>query len=59
MPDDNSKRYPRIWEEVCKSCYRLEVPGGWLVYKHGDKEYTMTFLPDPNGEWILKKKGIA
>jgi hypothetical protein len=31
--------------------YRQRVFGGWLVFCQVDENASMTFLPDPNGEW--------
>lgn len=48
-------KYPRKWEKMDQTCYRLRVPHGWLVALSGDKERSVVYVPDDKEEWILKK----
>ena len=61
----NGKKYPRDWEQVNAYMRRIHVPGGWIVHTYtniliGGKEAiaseAMTFVPDPNLDWVLEER---
>lgn len=55
MTDTKPPRYPREWEQVSSGCWRLQVPGGWMVEKSGRTPSTaLVFFPDPDYAWVLR-----
>ena len=70
MSDAETKpAWPGDWELIetggtSLQQFRQRVPGGWLVMCAWSDSSTMTFLPDPAGEWSppikqSRKKGFA
>jgi hypothetical protein len=50
-----------VWEELKqegigwvarRNVYRSKVPGGWLVRIQGSDTAYLTFLPDPEHQWV-------
>ena len=50
-----------VWEELeqegvnwvnRRNVYRCKVPGGWLVRIQGADAAFITFLPDPEHQWV-------
>jgi hypothetical protein len=55
------RTYPRAWECIDPSTFRLPVPGGWLVLVYESTSdpgcaRALTFFPDPDGAWVLEEK---
>lgn len=58
------KKYPREWERLAEKSVlsRLRIHGGWLVFMKESigarngvaMTSALTFIPDPNHEWILE-----
>ena len=55
------------WEKIDKSVDtlglpapsgmgRAKVPGGWLIWAFGAHSDTMTYMPDPNHDWVIEEK---
>jgi hypothetical protein len=51
--------YSRKWEKVSRVSLRLRVFEGWLVTSHFEGSLSMCFLPDKEGQWILKDNDIT
>jgi len=46
-----------IWNNSCANeTYRMQVPGGWLVRHYLNNSSCMSFVPDPNHQWIIQEK---
>ena len=58
-------KYSNKWEEISNQCFRLKVPGGWLVRDwDGGEDFVATalcFLADPSYSWeiVEEKDGHA
>ncbi|MBX3472211.1 MAG: hypothetical protein KF878_35615 [Planctomycetes bacterium] len=69
MGDESKQAWPGDWELVetggtSMQQFRQRVPGGWLVLCAMGDTSSMTFLPDPQGEWApplkqSRKKGFV
>lgn len=50
-------RRDATWEYVGRACYRLKVPGGWLINSSisnsGGCAINILFLKDEHHEWVL------
>ena len=56
-------KYPRTWEKISKTTYRLKVPNGWIVsqftmdtdtWDDRPKSNAICFVPDELHKWEIK-----
>jgi hypothetical protein len=54
-------KYSAEWQSINSNTQRMRVPNGWIVQSFTNLSYSMngislamTFISDPNGEWVVE-----